>query len=235
MPVGRHFGLVISRMPLLTYAATIGASEDCRFVCSTCYDDCWGLYRLHGETAWLCSLCADMKDNGMVPGPRPFNAQPPRQLRVGQQLRSPEGVWTVTGSKRVPTQENSARQHARMYLLTREGGQEEERRGRDMADFHLIPAEFEHITRARCNELGAALTAAGLSWGDNGRQGTPRSLTYTATGPRGPQWSIRPVAPIDFDPRQPSNLWHAVRASPPHQSPALSARDLADHIREIPA
>ncbi|MER5452990.1 hypothetical protein ABT052_46590 [Streptomyces sp. NPDC002766] len=41
------------------------------------------------------------------------------------------------------------------------------------------------------------------------------------------------AAPIDFDPWQPSNVWHAVRAAPPHQSPVLSARPLADHIREL--
>ncbi|KAF2774847.1 hypothetical protein [Streptomyces sp. OM5714] len=102
-----------------------------------------------------------------------------------------------------------------------------------MADFHLIPAEFEHITRARCNELGSMLTTAGLSWEDNDRQDTPLRLKYTVTGPCDRQWSIRPVAPIDFDPWQPSDLRHAVRTAPPHQSPALSARPLADHNREL--
>jgi hypothetical protein len=153
---------------------------------------------------------------------------------VGEQLRSPEGVWSVTGSKRVPTRENGALQHACMYVLTREGGQREEWRGCDMADFHLIPAAFEHITRARCNELAAALTAAGLSWEDNGRQDTPRRLAYTVTGPRGRQWSIRPVPGIDFDRQQPSNLWQVVCTAPRHQSAVLSARVLADRIREIP-
>ncbi|MFM9707910.1 hypothetical protein [Streptomyces galilaeus] len=235
MSVGRHFGLVISRMPRLTYAATIRASEDCRFVCSACYSNCWGVHRLHGETAWLCPHCADMKDNGLVPGPRPFNTQPPRQLSVREQLRSPEGVWTVTSSERVKTREDGTLQHACMYVLTHEDGHEEEWRGRDMADFHLIPAEFEHITRARCNELGAALTAAGLSWEDNARQDTPRRLTYTATGPRARQWTIRPVPGIDFDPWQPSNLWQAVCTAPHHRSPVLSALALADHIRELSA
>jgi hypothetical protein len=104
-----------------------------------------------------------------------------------------------------------------------------------MADFDLIPTEFEHITRSRRNELGSALTAAGLSWEEHGRRVTPRRPMYTVTGPRGRQWSIQPVPGIDFDPWQPSNLWRAVRATPPHQSPVMSARALADHIRELPA
>ncbi|MFF8848276.1 hypothetical protein ACF08N_37440 [Streptomyces sp. NPDC015127] len=235
MSVGRHFGMVISRMPGMTYAATVLASQDCRFMCSVCFEDCWGIRRLRGETVWMCWRCTDLKENGLVPGPRLLNTQPPRALRVGEQLRSPEGVWDVTRSERVDTREDGTLQQARMYVLTREDGHTEEWRGRDMFDFHLIPAEFEHITRARCNELGSALTAAGLSWEDNGRQDTPRRLTYTATGPRGRQWSIRPVPGIDFDPWQPSNLWRAVRATPPHQSPVMSARPLADHIRELPA
>ncbi|WP_331733083.1 hypothetical protein OHU34_43585 (plasmid) [Streptomyces sp. NBC_00080] len=235
MPVGRHFGLVISRLPRMTYAATVRAAENCRFMCSVCFEDCWGIYRLHGETAWLCSQCADMKDNGLVPGPRLLDTQPPRALRVGEQLRSPEGVWDVTSSERVDTREDGTRQQARRYVLTREDGHEEQWRGYDMVGFHLIPAGFEHITRARCNELASALTAAGLAWEDNGRQDSPRHLAYTATGPRGRQWSIRPVPGIDFDPWQPSSLWRAVCAAPPHQSPVMSARALADHIREPPA
>jgi hypothetical protein len=234
--VGRHFGMVISRLPRLTYMATVLASADCRFVCSTCYTDCWAIHRLHGGTAWMCSQCADLKDNGLTPGPRSFHTQPPRPLRVGEQLRSPEGVWEVTSSQRVWTWGGRPlQQQACVYVVTREDGHEEEWRGHDMADFHLIPAEFEHITRSRRNELGSALTAAGLSWEDNGRGATPRRLTYTVTGPRGRQWSIHPVPGIDFDPWQPSNLWRAVRAAPPHQSPVMSARALTDHIRESPA
>ncbi|KMS74317.1 hypothetical protein ACM01_15425 [Streptomyces viridochromogenes] len=82
--------------------------------------------------------------------------------------------------------------------------------------------------------MGSALTAAGLPWEDNGRQDTPR-LAYTATGPRGRQWSIRPVSGIGFDPWQPSSLWRAMCAAPRRQSPVMSARALADHIRELPA
>jgi hypothetical protein len=234
--VGRHFGMVISRMPRLTYAATVLASQDCRFVCSTCYTNCWGIHRLHGETVWMCWRCTDLKENGLVPGPRLLNTQPPRKLRVGEQLRSPEGVWTVASSERVRTWEGRPLQrHACVYVVTREDGHTEEWRGNDMVDFHLIPAEFEHITRARCNELDKTLTRAGLSWEDNGRQDVPQRLKYTATGPRGRQWTIRPVPPIDFDPWQPSSLWQAARTTPTHQSPVTSARALADHIRELPA
>lgn len=50
MSVGRHFGMVISRMPRMTYMATVRASEDCRFMCSICYENCWGIFRFHGET-----------------------------------------------------------------------------------------------------------------------------------------------------------------------------------------
>ncbi|MET8213207.1 hypothetical protein ACFVY1_26160 [Streptomyces sp. NPDC058293] len=44
--------------------------------------------------------------------------------------------------------------------------------------------------------------------------------------------SIGLVPPIDIAPRQPSNPW---RATPPHQSPVMSARILADHIQELPS
>ncbi|MFE9024388.1 hypothetical protein ACFYNL_38390 [Streptomyces sp. NPDC007808] len=212
MSVGRHFGLVITRMPRMTYVATVRASQDCRFVCSTCYENCWGIHRLHGETVWMCWQCTDLKDNGLTPG-RSFHTQPPRALRVGEQLRSPEGVWDVTSPERVRTWKGCRlRQPARVY-----------------------PAEFEHITRARRNELGSALTSAGLAWEAGGREGSPRSLTYTVTGPRGRQWSVRPVGGVDFNPWEPSSLWQAVRTAPFHRSPALSARSVADHIRNFAA
>jgi hypothetical protein len=234
--VGRHFGMLISRMPRMTYARAVAASEDCRFMCATCFSTCYGIYRLHGETVWMCWRCTNLKENGQTPGPELLNTQPPGQLRVGKQLRSPSGVWEVTSSERVwEWGGRRLQQPGCVYVVTREDGHTEEWRGKDMADFHLIPAQFEHITRSRCNELGSMLTAAGLSWEDNGRQDTPRRLKYTVTGPRGRQWSIRPVPGIDFDPWQPSNLWLAVCTAPRHQSPVMSARALADHIREYPA
>jgi hypothetical protein len=178
-------------MPRLTYVATIAASEDCRFVCSACYSNCWGVHRLRGETAWLCPRCADMKDNGLVPGPRPFHTQLPRQLGVREQLRSPEGVWTVTSSERVKTREDGTLQHACMYVLTREDGHEEEWRGRDMADFHLIPADFEHMRPwrpedfdDRCETCGAPAGQLCRAWCDTG---------YTADDARRDA-EIRPIS-----------------------------------------
>ncbi|MDX2916239.1 hypothetical protein [Streptomyces griseiscabiei] len=236
MFVGRHFGMIISRIPHMTFVATVRASADCRFMCSTCYENCWAIHRPHGETVWMCWRCTDLRANSLTPGPRSFHTQPPRPLRVGEQLRSPSGVWDVTSSERVWEWEGRRlRQPARVYVVTREDGHREQWRGHDMADFHLIPAKFEHITRSRRNELGSKLTAAGLSWEDNGRQDTPRRLKYTVTGPHGRQWSVLPVAPLDFDPWQPSNLWRAVRGTPSHQSAVMSAPALAHHIRESPA
>lgn len=77
------------------------------------------------------------------------------------------------------------------------------------------------------------LQTAGLLWEDNGRRDTPLRLKYSATGPRGRQWSIRPVPPPDFDPWQPSSLWRAVCAAPRGQSTVMSAQAPADHIREF--
>lgn len=122
-----------------------------------------------------------------------------------------------------------------MYALTRDDGHEQTWRAGDMADFHLIPAAFEHITRARCNELARALTTAGLSWQDNGRQAAPKRLEYAATGPRGRLWSIRPAPGAEFDPAQPSNLWRAECAAQGDQTPVMSARSLAERIRRFPA
>lgn len=143
-------------------------------------------------------------------------------------------MWDVTSSEHVGEWEDRRlKQPACVYVVTREDGHTQEWRGNDLTDFHLIPTDFQHITRARCNELGSMLTAAGLPWEDNERQDTPRRLKYTLTGPHGRQWSIRPVPPVGFAPWQPSNLWHALRPAPFHHSPALSARALADHIREL--
>jgi hypothetical protein len=94
---------------------------------------------------------------------------------------------------------------------------------------------FEHITRARCAELGTALTAAGLPWKDNGHQAAPARLTYTATDLRGRQWSIRPVAGAEFTPWQPSSLWRALCSASRDRSTVMSAWTLTDHIREFPA
>lgn len=234
----RHFGMIIARLSRFTLAETVRASEDCRLVCSACFTNCYGLYRLRGETEWLCHRCTGIKENGQVPGPRLYDTQPTRRLQVGEQLRSPEGIWTATSSQRTPTREEGYLLPPSVYVLTRDDGHEETWRARDMADadFHVIPSAFEHIDRARCTELGRALTAAGLLWEDNGRQATPKHLTYTVTDPRCRRWTIRPVGPFAFSPAQPSRLWRAVcRAVPTDHSPAMSACELADHIREFPA
>ncbi|MFE6098286.1 hypothetical protein ACFQ7M_41020 [Streptomyces massasporeus] len=44
-----------------------------------------------------------------------------------------------------------------------------------------------------------------------------------------------PAPGIDFDPWQPSDLWQAVCSASQYRSPVLSARALADHIRELSA
>ncbi|MGW1290957.1 hypothetical protein ACWD4N_47300, partial [Streptomyces sp. NPDC002586] len=80
MSVGRHFGMDVSRMPHMTYLRAVDRSG-CRFMCATCYTDCYGIYRLHGETAWACWHCTSLKENGQTPGPRLLNTQPPRKLR----------------------------------------------------------------------------------------------------------------------------------------------------------
>lgn len=133
-----HFGIVIARSDELTYMATLTASRDCRFRCSACQAKLWAIQRLHGQTVWLCSRCADVKEAGQEPGPKPFNAQPSRQLAVGERLRSPKGMWTVTKSERIDRFANGVRDQGVMYVLTQDNGYEEKWRGRDMLDFHLI-------------------------------------------------------------------------------------------------
>ncbi|MFF7534564.1 hypothetical protein ACFZB2_36505 [Streptomyces bobili] len=51
-------------------------------------------------------------------------------------------------------------------------------------------ASFAHATPERCAQLGRALTAAGLTWSDNGRQDDPQYLDYTVTDPHGRTWQI---------------------------------------------
>lgn len=96
-------------------------------------------------------------------------------------------------------------------------------------------ATFGHITPERCTQLGRALTAAGLSWEDNGRQDSPELLTYTATDTHGRRWSISPATSNQITPSKPSSLWQSSCADPFHHSPVMSARALADHIRDFPA
>lgn len=94
---------------------------------------------------------------------------------------------------------------------------------------------FGHITRDRCDQLGRALTTAGLSWNDNGRQDQPAFLTYTAIDAHGRKWSISPATSNQITPSRPASIWQAQCAAPTHRTPILSARAVADHIRAFPA
>lgn len=96
-------------------------------------------------------------------------------------------------------------------------------------------ATFGHITPKHCAQLGRALTAAGLTWEDNGNQNQPELLTYTVTGTHGRRWSISPATGNQITPSKPSNLWQAHCSDPYHHSPVMSARALAGHIRDFPA
>lgn len=96
-------------------------------------------------------------------------------------------------------------------------------------------ATFDHITPERCDQLGRALTAAGLSWTDNGRQDAPEFLTYTATDAHGREWSLSPATRNQITPSRPASIWQAQCTEPMHWTPVLSARAIADRIREFPA
>ncbi|MEU6071847.1 hypothetical protein ABZ864_47355 [Streptomyces sp. NPDC047082] len=93
-------------------------------------------------------------------------------------------------------------------------------------------ATFGRITRERCYQLGRALTAAGLSWTDNGRQDKPEFLTYTATDAHDREWSISPATSNQITPSRPAM---AQCIEPMHRTPVLPARAIADHIRQFPA
>lgn len=96
-------------------------------------------------------------------------------------------------------------------------------------------ATFTHITPARCTQLGRALTAARLSWEDNGNQDRPHLLTYTVTDPHGRRWTVGPATSNQIAPSRPADLWQAVCSDPFDRSPVASARAVAAHIRDLPA
>jgi hypothetical protein len=96
-------------------------------------------------------------------------------------------------------------------------------------------ATFDHITRERCDQLDRALTAAGLSWTDNGRQDKPEFLTYTATDAHGREWCISPATSNQITPSRPASIWQARCTEPMHRTPVMSARTVVDHIREFRA
>ncbi|MGW5657187.1 hypothetical protein [Streptomyces humi] len=226
-----HFGILIGRMPGQTYARTVLGSEDCRFLCAACYELCWGIFRRHGETAWRCSRCTGMRENGQEPGPRSFDTQPPGPLPVSERLRGPGGTWTVTGRSYTEAREHALPQKRPVYVLTRDDGREVTLQPRDMADFHLLTPTFDHITDGRRDELERALSAAGLAWRDNGRHSAPQTLRYTVTDPCGRRWVISPAASNEIEPSQPSSLWRATRPAPYHAGPLLSAVSLTHYVR----
>ncbi|MET8411706.1 hypothetical protein ABZV34_27035 [Streptomyces sp. NPDC005195] len=96
-------------------------------------------------------------------------------------------------------------------------------------------ATFAHITPERCGQLERALTAAGLTWQDNGNQDRPHLLTYTVTDPAGRRWSIAAATSNQIVPSRPASLWEACCPQARHRSPVLSARAVAAHIRDFPA
>ncbi|MFD5572988.1 hypothetical protein [Streptomyces cadmiisoli] len=96
-------------------------------------------------------------------------------------------------------------------------------------------ATFAHATPERCTQLRRALTAAGLGWRDNGRQDDPQFLTYTVTDPRGRTWQVSPATDFQISPSSPGNIWQASCAALMARTPVLSARLVAEHIKDVPA
>ncbi len=95
-------------------------------------------------------------------------------------------------------------------------------------------ATFAHATSERCAQLGRALTAAGLGWSDNGRQDDPQYLTYTVTDPHGRTWQVSPATNFQIPPSGPGQIWQASCAALMTRSPVLSARLVAEHIKDVP-
>ncbi|GGP80883.1 hypothetical protein [Streptomyces melanogenes] len=94
-------------------------------------------------------------------------------------------------------------------------------------------ASFTHATPERCAQLGRALTAAGLDWSDNGRQDNPSRLTYTVTDPHGRTWRISPVTNFQIAPSSPARIWQASSGGLATSTAVLSARKMAQHIRDV--
>ncbi|MEU0949869.1 hypothetical protein ABZ379_45515 [Streptomyces canus] len=92
-------------------------------------------------------------------------------------------------------------------------------------------ASFDHATPQRCAQLGHALTAAGLTWSDNGRQDTPHALTYTVTDPRNRTWRISAATNFQISPSNPAQIWQASCGDLMTTTPVLSAAQLAEQIK----
>jgi hypothetical protein len=83
-------------------------------------------------------------------------------------------------------------------------------------------ATFTHATPERCAQLGRALTAAGLTWSDNGRQDDPSSWTTpsaTRTAARGAS-----ATNFQISPSSPGQIWEASCSALMTTTPILSAR-----------
>ncbi|OIJ93231.1 hypothetical protein BIV25_25965 [Streptomyces sp. MUSC 14] len=95
-------------------------------------------------------------------------------------------------------------------------------------------ATFDHATPDRCAQLAHALTAAGLTWSENGRKDAPEYLTYTVTDPRGRVWEVSPATNFQIRPSSPAQIWQASCGDLATRTPVLSARKLAEHISDTP-
>ncbi|GGJ68022.1 hypothetical protein [Streptomyces brasiliensis] len=95
-------------------------------------------------------------------------------------------------------------------------------------------ATFDHATPDRCAQLGRALTAAGLTWSENGCQGTLQYLTYTVTDPHGRTWQVTPATNFQISPSNPAQIWQASCGELATTTPVLSARKVTEHIKDTP-
>ncbi|MFI9730951.1 hypothetical protein [Streptomyces sp. NPDC052092] len=96
-------------------------------------------------------------------------------------------------------------------------------------------ATFTHATPERCAQLHRALSAAGLTWSDNGQYHCPQFLTYTVTDSHGRTWRIHPATNFQISPSSPGQIWQASCPALMTTTPVLSARQVAEHIRDVPA
>ncbi|MGW1193674.1 hypothetical protein [Streptomyces sp. NPDC002559] len=94
-------------------------------------------------------------------------------------------------------------------------------------------ASFDHITPDRSAQLGRALTAAGLVWNDNSPD-DPQHCIYTVTDPHGRSWRVGPVTNFQTSRSNPARIWQASCEELLVTTPVLSARMVADRIKETP-
>ncbi|MGW1411309.1 hypothetical protein [Streptomyces sp. NPDC002403] len=92
-------------------------------------------------------------------------------------------------------------------------------------------ASFAHATPERRAQLGSALTAAGLTWSDNGPV-DPQFLTYTVTDLRGRTWRVSPATNFQISGSDSSQIWRASCGELLMTTPVLSARMVADRIKD---